>query len=443
MVNGNGLLKVDIVSGAGGNATSTKQDTMITSLSSINTSITSLSSKVSTCNTNSVILAEGTNNIGNVNIMGNNGIANKQLMVNGNGLLKVDIVSGAGGNATSTKQDDMISSLSSINTSITSLSSKVSTCNTNSVILAEGTNNIGKVNVMGDNGSGSKQLLVNGNGLLKVDIVSGAVGGNANSTKQDTMITSLSSINTSITSLNSKVSTCNTNSVILAEGTNNIGNVNIMGNNGSGSKQLLVNGNGLLKVDIVSGAVGGNANSSNQNTMITSLSNIQTYTQSISNIVINDGTSYSNGTSKGVMLLAKDNSGNLKPVQLNSSNELKVTSTSGGGGGSSSLTTTSNMFINGNVFSSSSNTSSAINISSSREIEIFGSTSGTTNQSIEIYVGHNSSQTFYKRNDIFITIHSDGSFAQEFSSSAKFIKIKYINDDTSVASVTGYYSYKS
>ena len=39
--------------------------------------------------------------------------------------------------------------------SFASLNTKVSTCNTNNVILAEGTNNIGKVNVMGSNGSGN------------------------------------------------------------------------------------------------------------------------------------------------------------------------------------------------------------------------------------------------------------------------------------------------
>jgi hypothetical protein len=60
------------------------------------------------------------------------------------------------------------------------------------------------------------------------------------------------------------------------------------------------------------------------------LANIVTATQLIDDIVITDNTAYSSASTKGVMLLAKDNSGNMKPVELNSSSELKVTTASSG-----------------------------------------------------------------------------------------------------------------
>jgi len=60
------------------------------------------------------------------------------------------------------------------------------------------------------------------------------------------------------------------------------------------------------------------------------LANILTATQLIDDIVITDNTAYSSASTKGVMLLAKDNSGNMKPVELNASSELKVTTASSG-----------------------------------------------------------------------------------------------------------------
>lgn len=59
------------------------------------------------------------------------------------------------------------------------------------------------------------------------------------------------------------------------------------------------------------------------------LANIVTATQLIDDIVITDNTAYSSASTKGVMLLAKDSSGNMKPVELNASSELKVTTASG------------------------------------------------------------------------------------------------------------------
>lgn len=62
-----------------------------------------------------------------------------------------------------------------------------------------------------------------------------------------------------------------------------------------------------------------------------SLADIKTAVEVIDDVVLTDGSSYSSSSTKGVMLLAKDNSGNMKPVELNSSSELKVSSTGGGG----------------------------------------------------------------------------------------------------------------
>ncbi len=60
-----------------------------------------------------------------------------------------------------------------------------------------------------------------------------------------------------------------------------------------------------------------------------SLADIKTAVEIIDDVVIQDGTSYSGGSTKGAMLLAKDNSGNLKPIELDGSNQLKVSSVAG------------------------------------------------------------------------------------------------------------------
>lgn len=61
-----------------------------------------------------------------------------------------------------------------------------------------------------------------------------------------------------------------------------------------------------------------------------SLAQIETAVETLDDIVLVDNTAYSSASTKGVMLLAKDNSGNMKPVELNSSSELKVTTASSG-----------------------------------------------------------------------------------------------------------------
>jgi len=60
-----------------------------------------------------------------------------------------------------------------------------------------------------------------------------------------------------------------------------------------------------------------------------SLADIKTAVEIIDNIVLTDGAAYSGGSSKGVLLLAKDNSGNFKPIELDGSNQVKVSSSSG------------------------------------------------------------------------------------------------------------------
>ena len=162
-------------------------DDGVAHLSTIAGDTTSLDGKVTTCDTGNVVIASGTitavtaisnalpagdNNIGNVDIIipsdvaavdgsaygkgilvqGNDGTDRTSVLVDTDGHLQVDVLSGAGGGTTgegiidATTQrvtiatdDDGVAHLSTIAGDTTSLDGKVTACNTGAVVIASGT----------------------------------------------------------------------------------------------------------------------------------------------------------------------------------------------------------------------------------------------------------------------------------------------------------------
>ena len=121
------------------------------------------------------------------------------------------------------------------------------------------------------------------------------------------------------------------------------------------------------------------------------------------------------------MLLAKDNSGNFKPVELNSSSELKVTS-------AGSITSTATQTHAGvSVANSSTSTSSAVDLQTVREVSVIGNVS-ETGAEIEILVSSDDTN-YYKRTDIsLMSDYSSGDFGKSFKVNARYLKVKYVND---------------
>tara|TARA_R100000654_G_scaffold71614_1_gene102788 strand:+ start:73 stop:912 length:840 start_codon:yes stop_codon:yes gene_type:complete len=151
---------------------------------------------------------------------------------------------------------------------------------------------------------------------------------------------------------------------------------------------------------------------------------IQVAVEALDDIVLVDGSSYSSSSSKGVMLLAKDNSGNFKPVELNGSSELKVTS-------AGSITSTATQTHAGvSVANSSTSTSSAVDLQTVREVSVIGNVS-ETGAEIEILVSSDDTN-YYKRTDIsLMSDYSSGDFGKSFKVNARYLKVKYVNDSGS------------
>jgi len=167
------------------------------------------------------------------------------------------------------------------------------------------------------------------------------------------------------------------------------------------------------------------------------LSQIETAVETLDDIVSTDGSAYSSGASKGVMLLAKDNSGNFKPVELDASSQLKVAS--GAASVSQSVTTTHSGV---SVANSTTSTSSAVDLNTVKHVSVIGNCAETGTE-IEILVSDDD-VTYYKKTDISIfSDYSSGDFVKSFDINARYLKVKYVNDSGSSKILTSKIVHKS
>jgi len=247
------------------------------------------------------------------------------------------------------------------------------------------------------------------------------------SVSDSTAQSSLSTIATEVTSIDNKLPSS------LGQ-TNKAGSVSV----------AVASDQGALSVsDSTAQTTLGNINSALGGTLTVSdssaqskLTSIQTAVEIIDDIVSTDGASYSASSSKGVMLLAKDNSGNFKPVELNASSELKVTS------GAGTLSTTNTTVLSGvSVSNSSSTTSSAVDLNAVKNFSVFGNCQEGFTE-VEILISHDDS-TYVKDTSVFMQSDTNGDFAKHIESHARYVKVKYANDSGSSKTITAQLSFKN
>ena len=174
------------------------------------------------------------------------GATNSHALVDAQGHIQVDVLSGGGGDATAANQTTINSTLGDTNSKIDAMRASDSLTTVKDGIVQNITDGSAKVKLMGaDVSNGQFQLRCDGDAQLQVDIVGNSDTTKATSTNQSTMITSLASLAGCV----------------------------------SGSE---------LQVDIVSGGGGGgggDASAANQTTMITHLSEIEGAVETIETCV--------------------------------------------------------------------------------------------------------------------------------------------------------------
>lgn len=334
------------------------------------------------------------------------------------------------------------------------------------------------ISILGKNGS-SLEAINSVSNKLKIDIagashgslsvsdstsqstlssINSALGGTI-STSDSTAQSTLSSINSALGgSLSVSDSTSQASLSTIAGDTTSLDNKFVQGyssvsSGGSGLVQVLamgkdqsgnldplnVDSQGHLKItlnDIESGI--SNSIPVSDATAQSTLSQIESAVELIDDIVLTDGNAYSASSSKGVMLLAKDNSGNFKPVELNSSSELKVSS-SGSSAVSASATT---LFSSQSVSNSANVLSSAVDLNAVKSVSIFGNVSDFGAE-IEIFVSSDDT-TYYQRTDKSIfSDYSTGDFGFVLDVNARYLKIKYTNSSGSSKVISAVLSHKS
>ena len=179
------------------------------------------------------------------------------------------------------------------------------------------------------------------------------------------------------------------------------------------------------------------ATNSKLDTSNTALGQIETAVEVLDDIVLTDGAAYSASSSKGVMLLAKDNSGNFKPVELNSSSELKVSSA-----GSSSETFEVHTSSHSSVGAGASITSSVETLTK-RDCEVgffVKATNNRTPQNVKIEVSpDNSDFTELSAGGGFL-FSSDGSSNMLGATSVKvpypYVRLSLDNDSGGTSDIT-------
>ena len=174
------------------------------------------------------------------------GATNSHALVDAQGHVQVDVLSGGGGDATAANQTTINSSIGDTNSKIDAMRASDSLTTVKDSVVQNLTDGSAKVKLMGaDVSNGQFQLRCDGDAHLQVDIVGNSDTTKATSTNQSTMITSLASLAGCV----------------------------------SGTE---------LQVDIVSGGGGGgggDASAANQTTMINHLSEIEGAVETIETCV--------------------------------------------------------------------------------------------------------------------------------------------------------------
>ena len=143
------------------------------------------------------------------------GAKGRALKVDASGNLDVNVVSmSGGGDASAANQTTMIGHLSTIEGDTTSLDSKVTVCNTGSVVVSSSALPTGGATSVLQ-GAGLPASLSTGSNL-KVSIEEGQITGFATASNQSTANTSLATIAGDTTSLDGKIVACNTGSVVIS-----------------------------------------------------------------------------------------------------------------------------------------------------------------------------------------------------------------------------------
>ena len=290
----------------------------------------------------------------------------RALKVDASGNLDVNVVSmSGGGDASAANQTTMIGHLSTIEGDTTSLDSKVTVCNTGSVVVSSSALPTGGATSVLQ-GAGLPASLSTGSNL-KVSIEEGQITGFATASNQSTANTSLATIAGDTTSLDGKIVACNTGSVVISS----------------------------------SALPTGSATSALQTTGNTSLATIAGDTTSLDGKV-NQGydsqiASGGNGLQQ-VLAYGRDSGGNLDALNVDNNGHLKVISA-----------VVENKGSEGNVLSNSSlansTATSSINVSDYNKLVYMYEDSNTLNSNgIRIEVSEDNSH-FYVHSEFYPVVY--------------------------------------
>ena len=294
------------------------------------------------------------------------GAKGRALKVDASGNLDVNVVSmSGGGDASAANQTTMIGHLSTIEGDTTSLDSKVTVCNTGSVVVSSSALPTGGATSVLQ-GAGLPASLSTGSNL-KVSIEEGQITGFATASNQSTANTSLATIAGDTTSLDGKIVACNTGSVVISS----------------------------------SALPTGSATSALQTTGNTSLATIAGDTTSLDGKV-NQGydsqiASGGNGLQQ-VLAYGRDSGGNLDALNVDNNGHLKVISA-----------VVENKGSEGNVLSNSSlansTATSSINVSDYNKLVYMYEDSNTLNSNgIRIEVSEDNSH-FYVHSEFYPVVY--------------------------------------
>jgi len=378
-VDASGNLDVNVVSmSGGGDASAANQTTMIGHLSTIEGDTTSLDSKVTVCNTGSVVVSSSALPTGGATSVLQGAGLPASLSTGSN--LKVSIEEGQiTGFATASNQSTANTSLATIAGDTTSLDGKIVACNTGSVVISSSalptgsatsalqtTGNTSLATIAGDTTSLDSKITACDTGSVVISS-SALPTGSATSALQTTGNTSLATIAGDTTSLDSKITACDTGSVVISS----------------------------------SALPTGSATSALQTTGNTSLATIAGDTTSLDGKV-NQGydsqiASGGNGLQQ-VLAYGRDSGGNLDALNVDNNGHLKVISA-----------VVENKGSEGNVLSNSSlansTATSSINVSDYNKLVYMYEDSNTLNSNgIRIEVSEDNSH-FYVHSEFYPVVY--------------------------------------
>jgi len=340
------------------------------------------------------------------------GAKGRALKVDASGNLDVNVVSmSGGGDASAANQTTMIGHLSTIEGDTTSLDSKVTVCNTGSVVVSSSALPTGGATSVLQ-GAGLPASLSTGSNL-KVSIEEGQITGFATASNQSTANTSLATIAGDTTSLDGKIVACNTGSVVISSSalptgsatsalqtTGNTSLATIAGDTTSLDSKITACDTGSVVISS-SALPTGSATSALQTTGNTSLATIAGDTTSLDGKV-NQGydsqiASGGNGLQQ-VLAYGRDSGGNLDALNVDNNGHLKVISA-----------VVENKGSEGNVLSNSSlansTATSSINVSDYNKLVYMYEDSNTLNSNgIRIEVSEDNSH-FYVHSEFYPVVY--------------------------------------